>query len=110
MQISFLLLFSTIYPMTASLPPSLSSASTPTPLVSNKSSEVPDTCVNKTELFHYGEGHGLEKVYDTLVSCQNVEALHLDFFRFGGCVHTGKPWAFEFLEGDKLADIKTLSL
>ena len=65
----------------------------------------PDT----TELRYWGDGDGLDKIYDALVTCENITSLDLDF-DWAGCVGPSEPWAFQFKPGDRFPPLQKLSL
>ena len=64
---------------------------------------------NKTEIAYRGDGDGLDKVYEELISCPNITSLDLDFV-WTGCVGPSEPWAFDFVPGDRFPALRKLSL
>lgn len=64
---------------------------------------------NETEIIYRGDGRRLPGVYEKLISCSNITSLDLDLGA-EGCVVFSDPYRFLFTDGDRLPDLRKLSL
>ena len=64
---------------------------------------------NETTLTYSGDGMGLPKLYDKLISSPQITSLDITMHTAGCCVN-GAPWSFNFRPGDRFPSLKELSL